>query len=126
MTPTTVGAADELGYFSHRGCRFDHRAQFHARAAQFLADGLDHHQRIEFVGAGDHEQLRAELVTLPGVGDRLERAGVGVMPVSQFYAVAAGTEIADPRRRSPRAPRPWTRRSRTATRGFVWSPTPRR
>lgn len=97
MNPTT--AADSpagVGSFRHLGCTFYDRAEFHARAAAYIADGISDNHWIEFVGTGSREQLRTELTTLPGIGDRLDAAGVGVTPATELYAVVAGIDVVDP------------------------------
>lgn len=97
MKPTPeLDAVAGLTSFNHLGCTFRDRAEFHTCAAAFIADGLSDHHWIEFVGAGSREQLRAELIALPGIGSRLNDAGVGVTPDSEFYAVVPGIDVVDP------------------------------
>ncbi|MGH3958955.1 MEDS domain-containing protein [Mycobacterium sp.] len=69
------------------------RAEFRARAAEYIADGLAQNQWVEYVGAGSRAQLRAELATMPGITDASD---VKVTPVLEFYAVPAGSDIVDP------------------------------
>lgn len=93
MRPTATPASAS---FRHVGYKFYDRTGFHARAARFIGEGLAADQRIEFVGPGSPEQLRAELTALPGVGEQLNAAGAGVTPTAEFYPVVAGTDVVDP------------------------------
>ncbi|MEE3752638.1 MEDS domain-containing protein [Mycobacterium intracellulare] len=91
-----VTPAAGLASFEHLGWKFQDRTDFHARAAQYIAEGLAHDYWTEFVGHGSREQLWAELTELTGIADRLKAGGVGVTPASKFYAVLDGTDIVDP------------------------------
>ncbi|MGH3562651.1 MAG: MEDS domain-containing protein, partial [Mycobacterium sp.] len=71
------------------------RAEFLARAAEYIADGIAQNQWIEYVGEGSREELLAELVTMPGVADRLHAGGIGVTPARQFYAMYPGSDVVD-------------------------------
>lgn len=79
--------------FDHRGFGYRNRAEFHARAAEYIAAGLAHNQCVVYVGAGGHDELRAELATLPGLTDT---SAVKVTPAHEIYGVPTGTDIIDP------------------------------
>jgi hypothetical protein len=93
-----VASAAGLIPFGHLGWEFSARAQLLTRAAEYIADGLAHNQQVEFVAAGSHEQLRAELASFPGLADRLAAGDIGVRPVMEYYALEAGSDIVDPQR----------------------------
>lgn len=98
MRPTTAAGNTAMGRMpvAHLGCGFRSPAEFRVRAAEYIAEGLAHNRRIEFVGRGSGEQLRAELAALPGITERLNAGGVAVTPVVEFYAATPGTDVADP------------------------------
>lgn len=84
--------------FGHLGCGFSSRADLLTCAAEYIADGLAHNQRIEFSAEGSHRQLQAELASMPGLAGRFEAGDIGIRPVMEFYALPAGTDIVDPQR----------------------------
>lgn len=91
-----VASAGGLIPFGHLGWGYRDRAEFRARAAEYILDGLRQNQWIEYVGAGDPDRLRAELATMPEVADRLDADGIGVTPVMEFYTFRPGTDVVDP------------------------------
>lgn len=88
-----VGSAAGLIPFGHLGWGYRDRADFLARAAEYLADGLAQNQWVEYVGAGSRDELQAELTTLPGIGRDND---IKVTPTRKFYAVPDGGDIIDP------------------------------
>ncbi|HET9875500.1 MAG TPA: MEDS domain-containing protein [Mycobacterium sp.] len=91
-----VASAAGLAPFGHLGWGFRDHAEFVARAAEYISDGLEQNQWVEYVGAASREQLRAELAAMPGVRDRLDSGGIGVTPTMEFYAVPPGSDVVDP------------------------------
>lgn len=89
-----VASAAGLIPFGHLGWGYRDRAEFLIRAAEYIADGLEHNQWVEYVGEGSPEALRAELATMPGVAERLD--DIVVTPALKFYAVAPGSDVVDP------------------------------
>jgi anti-anti-sigma regulatory factor len=92
-----VASAAGLVPFAHVGWGFKDRAEFRARAGEYIADGLAHNQWVQFVGEGSREQLRAELATMPAIADRLHDGGIGVTPAMEFYAMASGSDVVHPK-----------------------------
>ncbi|MBO0865078.1 MAG: MEDS domain-containing protein, partial [Mycobacterium sp.] len=56
--------------FGHFGFGFHDRAVFLARAAEYIADGLEHHQFIVYVGDKSRDALQAEVAGMPAIGER--------------------------------------------------------
>ncbi|MBW0017462.1 MAG: MEDS domain-containing protein [Mycobacterium sp.] len=94
-----MASASALVPFGHVGWGYRNRAEFAVRAAEYIADGLDENQSIEYVGEGSREALRAELADMSGIRDRL---GVSVLsricvtPWSEYYRFRPGTDVVDP------------------------------
>ncbi len=91
-----VSSAAGLVPFGHLGWGFHDRAEFLARAAEYIADGIAQGQWIEYVGAGSREELLAELAGMPGVADRLPDGGIAVRSHRDFYAMRPGSDVVDP------------------------------
>jgi hypothetical protein len=91
-----VAAAAGLVPFGHLGWGFHTRAEFLAQAAEYIADGLAHNQRIVYVGEASRAALEAELAGMPGVGDRLDTGAVIALPSAQYYKFRPGRGIVDP------------------------------
>lgn len=91
-----VASAAGLVAFGHLGWGYRDRAEFFARAAEYIVDGLDRRQRVAYVGAGSHETLRAELAAMPAVAERPDADEIKVATPSEFYALAPGAEVIDP------------------------------
>lgn len=87
-----VATAAGLAPFGHLGWGYHTRDEFRSCAAEYIADGLAHHQWVEFVGEGTHAELRAELAAL-GLADTSE---VKVSTPREFYRIPDGTDIVDP------------------------------
>ena len=85
-----VDSAGGLVPFGHLGWGYRSRPEFLARAAEYIADGLNRNQWVEYVGAGSREQLRAELDAMP-----IDTTRVTATPALEFYGVAEGTDIVD-------------------------------
>jgi anti-anti-sigma regulatory factor len=96
-TSAVVASAAGLLPCAHVGWGFKDRAEFRARAGEYIADGLADNLWVEFVGAGSREQLRAELATMRAIAGRLNDGGIGVTPATEFYAIASGSDIVHPK-----------------------------
>ncbi|GGS60220.1 MULTISPECIES: MEDS domain-containing protein [Actinokineospora] len=83
-----VDSAAGLRPFGHLGWAYRDRADFLARAREYIIDGVAEGQWIEFVGDGD--TLRDELVSLSGV----PTSDIGVATVAEFYEFAG--DVVDP------------------------------
>jgi hypothetical protein len=88
-----VGSAAGLTPFGHLGWGYKTRAEYLARAAEYIADGLDHNQRVEYIGNGSNEVLRAELAGMPAIRERLD--SVVVKPSAEHYTFHAGSDVID-------------------------------
>ncbi|MGH3971195.1 MAG: MEDS domain-containing protein [Mycobacterium sp.] len=95
-TQGVVASTAGLSPFGHLGWGYRGRAEFLARAAEYIADGLDQHQWVEYVGEGSREQLHAELAAMPGITDRSDAGDIKVTPALEFYAAPADSEVVDP------------------------------
>jgi anti-anti-sigma factor len=96
-----VESARGLGSCSHVGWGYADRAEFRTRAFEYLIDGVAAGQRIEFVGCGAVEALRAELAGFTGgaVVDHdvvLDQSAVRVASVNEVYAFVGTTRVVDP------------------------------
>jgi hypothetical protein len=79
----TIDSARGLVPFGHVGWAYRDRAEFRARAGEYLADGVAQGQLGMFVGPGSAESLRSELGELAGLSGS---QGICVLPVDEFYA----------------------------------------
>lgn len=86
-----VDSAAGLVPFGHLGWGYRTKSEFLSRAAEYITDGLDHNQWIQYVGPGDREQLRADLDTMPG-----DTSAVTVTPATEFYGVDDLTDVVTP------------------------------
>lgn len=91
-----VASAADLMPFGHLGWGFCDRTEFLTRAGEYLADGLDCHQRVEYVGDNSREALRAELAAMPKIADRAHAGDIAVTPAREFYAMPAGRDVVNP------------------------------
>jgi anti-anti-sigma factor len=91
-----LGTAANLVPFAHVGWGYRDHAEFCGRAAEYIADGRQRHQWVEYVGRGTPAALRAELATPPNMRETSESAEVAIRPLKDFYAVRPGTEVVDP------------------------------
>lgn len=91
-----VRSAAGLVPFGHLGWGYRDRADFLDRAAEYLADGLAHNQRVEYVGDGSHHELLAELAAMPGIAERLGDGAIRVQPAWEFYGAEPDSDIVDP------------------------------
>lgn len=83
------GALDSAAGLAPRGhvCwAFEGRAEYRARAVQYLRDGLAEGQWIEYVGSGNAEALRAELAECDDLNRAFETGAIAVNSVDEFYA----------------------------------------
>jgi hypothetical protein len=89
-----VDSARGLVSHGHLCWAYQDRAEFLARALECIADGIAIGQRVEYVGSGCVETLRAELAGLDGTEEAL--GGVGVSPVDDFYRFSGHGDVVDP------------------------------
>jgi MEDS: MEthanogen/methylotroph, DcmR Sensory domain len=89
-----VDSARGLEPHGHLCWAYRDRAEFRARAAEFMADGIAAGQWIEYVGSGSTDALRAELIELEGIN--ADGASVGVSPVGDFYRFTGHGDVVDP------------------------------
>lgn len=75
---------------------FGSRSEFRHRAGEYLLDGVAAGQWIEYVGRGSREGLQAELAGVDGMDGLLDRGGVAVTPVAEFYGLRPGSAVVDP------------------------------
>lgn len=92
-----VASASGLIPHGHLGWGYRDRSEFVARAAEYIADGLDQNQWVEYVGGGTRKQLRAELAAMPGIAGRPDVGDIKVTSSLEFYGVPAGTDVVDPK-----------------------------
>lgn len=77
--------------FGHLGWPYRSRTEFLSRAAEYIADGVALNQWIQYVGAGNREELRAELDAMP-----TDTSTVTVTPATEFYGVDDLDDVVDP------------------------------
>jgi hypothetical protein len=91
-----LGTAADLVPFAHVGWGYRDHAEFWLRAAEYIADGRQRHQWVEYVGRSTPAASRAELARLPNMRETSESAEVAIRPMEDFYAVRPATEVVDP------------------------------
>jgi anti-anti-sigma regulatory factor len=92
-----VDSASGLLPFGHLGWAYRDREEFRARAREYLIDGLNAGQWIEYVGEGETADLRRELLGFTDVEDVVAAGRVGVTTVGDFYEyVPGGGGVVDP------------------------------
>lgn len=91
-----VASAASLVPFGHLGWGYRDRTEFLTRTAEYLTDGLDHNQWVEYVGDDTHETLRAELAAMPGIAEHPDADDIKISTPREFYAIPTGTDIVDP------------------------------
>lgn len=89
-----VSSAGGLTPFGHLGWGYCLREEFTERAAEYLADGLDTNQRMEYVGDGSRASLCAELADI-GFGEGVRSGRIRVTPVEDFYEFSPGSDTVD-------------------------------
>lgn len=77
--------------FGHLGWGYRDRAEYRSRAGEYIADGLARNQRVEYVGAGTRQELRAELATIP-----VDTSDVVVTPAVEFYGLSDYGDVVNP------------------------------
>jgi len=98
-----VDSARGLVSRSHVGWGYTGRTELRTRAWEYLLDGVAAGQRIEFVGSGSVDTLRAELAGFAeedsnfGQG-AVDRGGFRVALVDDVYAFSAAGRVVDPDR----------------------------
>jgi anti-anti-sigma regulatory factor len=98
-----VDSARGLVPCSHVGWGYADRVEFRTRAWEYLLDGVGAGQRIEFVGSGSVEALRAELAGFaggdPNFGkDAIDRGVLRIGAVDEVYAFSGAGRLVDPDR----------------------------
>ncbi|MGH3970695.1 MAG: MEDS domain-containing protein, partial [Mycobacterium sp.] len=88
-----VASAAGLVPFGHLSCGFHDRADFLARAAEYIADGLEQHQFIAYVGEKSRDALRAELAGMPAIGER--SSDIQVTPIKDHYVFLPADHVID-------------------------------
>lgn len=91
-----IEPAARLIPLGHLGLGFADSGEFFGCAAEYIADGLDQNQLVKYVGAGDRKALRAELESMPGIGDRFDVGEIKVSSTHDCYAFCPGTDVVDP------------------------------
>lgn len=90
-----TASASGLVPFAHLAWAYADGAEFHARAREFLADGVAQGQWVEFVADRPETELIEELAVIRGTDATDGR--VGVVPVAEFYEFAdADDRVVDP------------------------------
>ncbi len=90
-----LDSAAGLTPFGHLGWGYRDRGEFLRRAAEYIADGLRHHQYIAYAGAASREALRAELARMPGIGERLDSTGIEAIPAEDYYVYLPNSDVID-------------------------------
>jgi MEDS: MEthanogen/methylotroph, DcmR Sensory domain len=97
-----VESAVGLGPGSHVGWGYADRAELRTRAGEYLSDGIAAGQRIEFLGSGSVEALRAELAGLAGAVPVARRRRqfnqdrIGVALVDDVYVFSGPDRVVNP------------------------------
>jgi hypothetical protein len=91
-----VDSARGLAPLSHLGWGYTDRAEFRTSAREYLADGIAAGHRLEYVGNGGVDRLRAELAGFADVDELLGRGDLRVAPVEEVYELAGATGVVDP------------------------------
>lgn len=91
-----VASAAELAPHGHLCWGYWDRSQFLARAVEFMADGIENGQLVEYVGSGSIEQLREELFRFDGVEAAPGDGGVIFSSVRDFYRFSGHAGVVDP------------------------------
>ncbi len=91
-----VTSAAGLVPFGHLGCGFHDRADFLARAAEYIADGLEHHQFIAYVGDKSRNALQAEVAGMPAIGER--SSDIQVTSIEDYHVFLPGDDVIDAER----------------------------
>ena len=90
-----LDSAAALTPFGHAGWGYRDRGEFFSRAAEYIADGLRHHQYIAYAGERTGAALRAELAEMPGVGEHLDSGGIEVASTEDYYVYLPGSDVID-------------------------------
>lgn len=91
-----VSSAAGLVPFGHLGWAFNDRADFLACAAEYIADGLEQHQLITYVGDKSRDALQAEVASMPAIRDR--SSDIQVTPIRDHYVFLPGRDVIDTER----------------------------
>lgn len=80
-----VDSAHGLGSCSHVCWAYSDRADFRLRVAEFVADGLEAGELVEYVGGGSAAALRAELEQMPIDSSAMSSGRLRVHTTSDFF-----------------------------------------
>lgn len=92
----TADSAKGLIPEGHLCWAYDDRAQFRARAVEYVVDGIAAGQWVEFVGSDSTGTLHAELAGFEELQRGRDAGGIAVTPVEDFYAFHPGSDVVDP------------------------------
>ncbi|ORV18480.1 MEDS domain-containing protein [Mycobacterium celatum] len=90
-----MDSAAGLAPFGHLAWGYHSRAELLSRAAEYIADGLRQNQYIAYAADRSHEQLRAELVAMPGIGQHLDSGRIEAWPTRDYYVYCPDTDVID-------------------------------
>ena len=91
-----MDSARGLCPLSHLGWGYADRAEFRTRAREYLAEGIAAGQRIEYLGSGSVDRLRAELAGPAGVDELLGHDNLRIASVHEVYKFIGATGVVDP------------------------------
>lgn len=80
--------------FGHVAWGYRDRAEFLARAAEYIADGLKRNQRILYASDGSRDALRNELAEM-GFADAVRSRRISPTPVQEQYLFLPGSDVVD-------------------------------
>lgn len=81
--------------FGHMAWGYRGRAEFLARATEYIADGLARDQRILYASDGSRDALLGELTEM-GFAEAVRSRQISATPVREHYRFVAGSEVVDP------------------------------
>lgn len=93
-----VASAAGLNPFAHLSWGYRDRAEFLSRAAEYISDGLNQNQLVEYVGEGSRSELAAELAGMPGIRQRLETGSIRMTPATDYYPLRPDSDVLDSER----------------------------
>jgi anti-anti-sigma regulatory factor len=94
-----AGSAAGLVPSGHLCWAYHDRAEFHARVAEYAADGIAAGQYVEYAGEGSASELRDQFAALAGDGplrDALDAGLIGIRPVGGFHRPTGDSGVLEP------------------------------
>src|SRR5579875_1900041 len=94
-----AGSAAGLVPSGHLCWAYHDRAEFHARVAEYAADGIAAGQYVEYAGEGSASELRDQFAALAGDGplrDALDAGLIGIRPVGGFHRPPGDSGVLEP------------------------------